>query len=172
MRGKTTFLLLSSILIIFIFQNSGFCQNIEKELAIFQDYIDKEWVGHYVGSEDSDYTHVISWKFIKKDNSVNEIKNVPELGYHQETFYYWNWEENQLAFTSSNNKDMISSGIVQLEDEKIALIGKTYFNGGYSLFKKTFAINDEGKLVDLFYHRRGDDWQQGHLIEYKVWKTK
>ncbi len=166
MRGKTTFLLLSIILIIFIFQSTGYGQGMDKKLAIFNDYVDKEWVGHYVGSEDSIYTHYISWTFEKKDKAVTEIKNVPELGYHQKTSYYWNWSENKLAFTSSNNKEIISSGIVHFENDKIHLIGKTYFSGGYSHFKKTFTIVSNDKVVDLFYRKRGDDWQQGHLIEY------
>ena len=166
MKSKTTFFLISIVLIMSIFQGTGYGQGMDKKLAIFNDYVDKEWVGHYVGSEDSIYTHYISWKFDKNDNSVKETKNVPELGYHQKTFYYWNQEDNQLAFTSSNNKEMISSGIVQLENDKIHLIGTTYFSGGHSLFKKTFMIDSTDKVVDLFYRKRGDDWQQGHLIEY------
>lgn len=166
MESKSTFFLLSAILIMLTLRSTGFCQNIEKELAIFNDFVDKEWVGHYVDSEDSIYIHYISWKFDQNNKAVKESKNVPELGYHQETSYYWNWSENKLAFTSSNNKEMISSGIVHLENDKIHLIGKTYFSGGHSLFKKTFMIDSNDKVVDLFYRKRGDNWQQGHLIEY------
>lgn len=168
MTHKTTLFTVSFVLIMLTFQKTGFCQNIEKELAIFNNYINKDWVGHYIDSEDSIYKHYISWKFDKKNKAVIETKNVPELGYHQETSYYWNWAEKQLAFISSNNKEMISSGVVQFVGDKIVLEGKTFSSQGYSLFKKTLILNSNEKIVDLFYWKNGSDWQQGHRIEYEL----
>lgn len=168
MTHKTVLFTVSFVLIMLTFQKTGFCQNIEKELAIFNNYINKDWVGHYVDSEDSIYKHYIRWTFDKKNKAVIETKNVPELGYYQKTSYYWNWAEKQLAFISSNNKEMISSGVVQFEGDKILLEGKIFSNKGYSPFKKTFFIDSDGKLVDEFYRKKGETWQQGHVITYSA----
>ena len=84
-----------------------------------------------------------------------------------ETIFYYDWEKNQLSFLSLINKEMNSAGKVLYEDSKLVLEGKNFFNGGSGEFIKTYRINEDGKLIDNFYRKRGDDWIQGHLIEYK-----
>ena len=62
---------------------------------------------------------------------------------------------------------MNSTGKVLVEDSTIILEGKTFFNNGSSVFKKTYKINEEGKMIDSFYRKKDDTWIKGHLIEYK-----
>nr|NQU93091.1 hypothetical protein [Bacteroidota bacterium] len=83
------------------------------------------------------------------------------------TWYFWDWEQDQISFLSLLNKDKISRGSAKMEDGKIVVMGKSYFKGGSNDFKKNFETGDGGKQIDLFYRKTGIGWTQGHLIEYQ-----
>lgn len=144
----------------------NFSQN--NPLAIFNDLIDKEWIGHYHNSEDSNLVHILIWHYDLDKKIVKAIKTVPELKFKMETTFYYDFENNKISFISFVNKDMLGKGVAILEQGKILLTGKTFFNSGHSDFKTTYEINKNGELIDHFYRKKNDTWSLGHLIKYKI----
>lgn len=143
---------------------TSFGQN--NSLDIFQDIASKTWEGHYVDSEDSVYTHYIKWEYMFESRALKEIKSVPELNFEMITYYYFDWETDQISTLSLLNKNMISKGLAYNEGDKILIKGRTYFKGGSAEFKKTFQLLDDGTLSDEFYRKKDGHWVRGHLIEY------
>ena len=162
--------LLLTIIVALVLTNLSFSQS--DSVSIFDELANKVWVGHYVGSEDSNMVHNIHFSFLLQNKAVKEIKKVPEVNFNMETYYYWDWKEKQISFLSLINKDMISKGTVTQSNGKITLVGQTYFEGGIADFRKTFHINEDGKLIDCFYRKKKTGWVQGHLIEYVKGESK
>jgi len=62
---------------------------------------------------------------------------------------------------------MNTKGKVIIEGSRIILEGENFFDGGSSTFRKTFEIQENGKIIDLFFRKKGDTWIRGHMIEYE-----
>ncbi len=73
-----------SVMILFIVVSSVLlAQN--NHLQTFHKLVDKEWVGHYVDSEDSHYVHRVKFEYILNGQAVKETKIVDELQFEMET---------------------------------------------------------------------------------------
>ncbi len=159
---KTIFVVLSFIV---FFLNASLV-NCQSDLSIFDDFVGKEWIGHYQDSEDSLLVHTIEWEYDLNKQVVKEIKVVPEVNFLCETYFYWDYETAQISYLSLMNKKMISKGKAILENGRLMLTGKTFFPEGVQENKKTYEINKNGELVDHFYRRSKGIWVMGHFIIY------
>ena len=139
----------------------------DKPLDIFGGISGENWEGHFVDSEDSTYTHVISWEHMLDDKAVVETKSVAELNFEMVTYYYFDWEKDQVSFLSLLNKDLSSTGIVYAEKSKITLEGRTFYQGGSYEFRKSLELQKNGTLLEDFFRKKDGKWVQGHLIEYR-----
>ena len=139
---------------------------VKEYLTIFDDFIGKEWIGHYQNSEDSLLVHTINWEYDINNNLVIETKSVPEVDFYCETYFYWDYETAQISYLSLMNKKMISKGKAIFENGKLKLTGKTFFPKGVQENKKTYEINKNGELADHFYRRSKGIWVMGHFIIY------
>lgn len=165
MKNSLSKLIFSCLLFLLFTTNNCYAQS--SSLQIFEQFMDKNWTGHYMNSEDSGLVHSISWEYILNEKGVKETKSVPEVGFKMETYYYFDWEKNQVSFISLINKDMNSKGKVIIEGSRIILEGENFFDGGSNTFRKIFEIQENGKIVDSFFRRKGDAWIMGHRIEYE-----
>ena len=138
----------------------------QSDLTIFDDFVGKEWTGHFQNSNDSLLVHTIKWEYDLNEQVIKEIKVVPEVNFYCETYYYWDYEADQISYLSLMNKKMISRGTVIKKDGKLELIGKTFFTNGFQENKKTYEITEEGKLNDYFFRKSKGEWQHGHYIQY------
>lgn len=136
------------------------------ELSVFNDLIDTKWTGHYQNSDDSLLTHMISWEFDLNKEIIKETKIVSEVNFHSQTYYYYDYEINQISYLSLMNKKMISKGTLILKNGTIELIGKTYFPNGIQENRKTYKITDNGEIEDHFYRKSKSKWVDGHFIKY------
>ncbi len=161
---KTLFITLS-IIILTISTELLYSQS---DLTIFDDFVGKEWVGHYQDSEDSLLVHTIKWEYELDKRVVKEIKIVPEADFYCETYFYRDHETDQISYLSLMNKEMISKGTVNIRNGKLELSGKTYFQNGFQENRKTYEVTKESKLEDHFFRRSKGNWVQGHFIQYSL----
>ena len=138
----------------------------QSDLTIFDDFIGKEWTGHFQNSEDSLLVHKIEWEYDLDKNVVIELKSVHEVDFNCKTYFYWDHETAQISYISLMNKKMISRGKAIFENGKLILNGKTFFENGAQENRKTFEIKKDGKLEDHFYRRLKGKWIEGHFILY------
>ncbi len=153
------------ILLVLLMYSPVFCQ--KDALKIFDPFIGHKWTGHYVNSEDSALVHYISWEYDLNENYVKQVKDVPEINFKMETYFYWDYELKQISSITFVNKAMLSKGSIEMADNKLVHNYKLFFSQGYSQSKQTLEINDSNKLIDYFYRQRSGEWTQGHHIEYK-----
>ena len=163
-KMKTFFVALSFIVLLL---NSTVAHG-QNNLTIFDDFIDKVWIGHYQDSEDSLIIHTIKWNYDLNKQVIKEIKVVPEVSFYCETYYFWDYETDQISYLSLMNKKMISRGTVIKQNGKLELSGKTFFQNGFQENKKTYEITEDGKLKDYFYRKSKGKWVQGHFIQYSL----
>ncbi|NQV17542.1 MAG: hypothetical protein HQ534_03260 [Armatimonadetes bacterium] len=151
------------LFILCIIPDSAYCQN---DLSKFEKFVGKKWIGHFQNSEDSLLVHTIEWEYDLNNNVVIEIKSVPEVDFYCETYYYWDFEPDQISYLSLMNKKMISKGMAIFDNGKLKLSGKTFFPDGVQENKKTYVINEARKLEDRFYRKSKSKWIMGHFIQY------
>jgi hypothetical protein len=138
----------------------------EQPLSLFKDMVGKQWKGHYVNSSDSVIAHFIRWEYALDSKYVKQTKEVPELNFKMETFFFWDFELKQVSSLTLINRDMIARGQVKTEENKIALQSKTFKRSGTSESKQTFEINSSGQLEDYYFRKESDKWVEGHFILY------
>ena len=148
--------------------NLIYCQD---DLSIFDDFTGKKWIGHYQNSEDSNIVHIIVWQYELNEQVVKEVKTVPGVDFQKETYFFWDFESNQISFLSLMNKALISKGYVTKNNGKLELKGKTFFKDGFQEFKQVYEITGDGKLKDYFFRKSNDKWMQGHFIKYTSCKV-
>ena len=153
------------ILLGIVIYNNGVCQ--KDTLQIFETFVGHKWIGHYINSDDSALVHYITWEYCLDSNYVKQIKEVPEVGFKMESYFYWDYEKKQISSLSLLNKEILSKGRVQHNKEKLEIYERTFFGEGYSDSKKTFEITEAGNLKDCFYRKKSNKWIQRHLIIYK-----
>ena len=142
-------------------------QDLDKSLQMFDPLIGKSWIGHYVG-RDEELDHFIRWEPILNGKAVREIKDVPELGFSLERVYYYDWGLEQLSFLALTSRGFISRGSASLDEGRILLTGVSVRPDGSAGFRIAFEVTPEGLLQDRFYLKKGDTWDQRHLIEYSA----
>jgi len=159
---KTIFIT-SSFIVFFLNASLVYSQN---DLTFFDDFVGNNWTGHFQNSEDSLIVHTIEWEYGLDNNVVIETKSVPEVNFNCKTNYFWDYETNQISYTSLMNKKMISRGKAIFKNGKLTLSGKTFFSEGVQENKKVYEINKNGELEDHFYRLSKGKWSLGHLIIY------
>ncbi len=159
---KTIFII-STFIVFFLNTSLVYSQN---NLTVFDDFVENKWTGHFQNSEDSLLVHTIEWEYDLDNNIVIETKSVPEVNFYCETYYFWDYETNQISYISLMNKKMISRGKAIFENGKLMLSGKTFFSEGVQENKKTYEISEERKLKDYFYRKSKSKWIEGHFIIY------
>jgi hypothetical protein len=157
---KIIFLLFAMFL-----SHSAFSQ--KEQLKFFEVFMDHQWKGHYINSEDSALLHELSWEYGLDSSYVKQTKIVQEVDFKMETYFYWDYELNQISSLSLLNKQMISKGKVFFKENKLMHFYEAYFNGGSNSSKQTFGLDENDQLSDYFYRQKSDDWIEGHFIIYK-----
>lgn len=135
-------------------------------LSMFRPLIGRTWAGHFVGSSDSELKHVIRWEKILNGSVVKSTKTVAALDFQMETYFYWDWEKEHIAFLQLTSRGIFSRGTAGFINGKIELSGTGIKPNGVSEFKQTFEIKSDGSLKDYYYRKENGEWLQGHLIEY------
>ncbi|MBT5874578.1 MAG: hypothetical protein HOH43_14255 [Candidatus Latescibacteria bacterium] len=132
-------------------------QDLDERLQILKPMMSKQWIGHYVGSTDSEIEHAVRWDSILDGKAVK---------FTMETTYFWDQDREELRFLQLTNRGASSVGTVHFEEDRVTLLGSGA--DGASEFKQTFAIGADGTLADYFYREEGGALVQGHFIEYDL----
>jgi hypothetical protein len=152
--------------VVLFFSGTALSQEFDEHLLMLRPLAGETWVGHFVNSSDSGLVHVIRWEPILNGKVVKSTKEVAALDFTMETYYFWDWEKENISFLQLTSRGIFSRGTVTLDEAKITLSGRGIRSKSVSGFKQTFEIQSDGKLQDCFYRKNNDEWVQGHLIEY------
>lgn len=153
------------VLIILLLVSSSIYSQ-KNDLKHFMKFTENNWHGHYVNSEDSSLNHFVKWTYNLDSNYVKQIKNVPEVNFKMETYYYYDYETASIEFISFLNKNMISKGSVKFNNDTLIKYENTFFENGKSESKSFFIMNGN-TLHDYFYRKSKGKWAPGHYIIYR-----
>ena len=143
-------------------------QELDGRLEFLAPIINRTWVGHFVGSADSTLTHRVRWEPILDGKAVRRTKSVPEAGFADDGYYFWDWEAGQVAFISVGNRGQVTRGFVASEEGRAVLRGAWRDANGIHEFALTLKVLPDGKLEDRYYRVANGEWTQGHLIIYSA----
>jgi hypothetical protein len=141
---------------------------LDHHLSILKPLIDRDWVGHYVGSADSNLTHMIHWEMILDGKAVKKTKSVPDADFVGETFFYWDESKGAVAFLSLNNRGRVSWGVLGESLGRVVEHGIHVVKGDTTEYKISFEVLPDGRLRDVFERMVDGSWRQGHVIEYEA----
>ena len=136
------------------------------ELSIFRPLIGTGWSGHFQDSWATQADQVIEWKTILNGQVVRWSKQVEELGFSMETYFYWNPGLGSIAFVQLCSNGNHGEGAVETEDHVLALVGISNQASRAVEFRQTFEITADGTLEDRYFSRSGDGWAPQHVIVY------
>lgn len=141
---------------------------LDNRLAILQPLIDREWVGHYVGSADSSLTHKVHWETILDGKAVKKTKSVPDADFEGHTFFFWDESKGAVAFLSLNNRGRVSWGVLGESQGRVVEHGIHVAEGDTTEYKLSFEVLPDGRLRDVFERMVDGAWREGHIIEYRA----
>jgi hypothetical protein len=142
-------------------------QELADPLQMLAPLLGKTWVGHYVDSPaDQHLTHIVRWEAALDGQAVRQTKEVPELGFSLESFYYWDWERKEVVFLTLTSRGFNSHGVAHSERGSIIMLGLNLGSDSAREFKLRFDLLPGDRLRDRFFLKQDDGWEQRHLIEY------
>lgn len=136
----------------------------------FFNYLNgKTFVGHYSDQETAFISHKISWETKLEGKLVHMIKTAPEVNFEMEAWFYTDQPDGDNSFLMINNKNSILKGTYKIEKGILWLEGRVYEdNKIIQVFRQSFKVNEQGKLVDKFYRLKNEEFIMGHEILYSV----
>ena len=137
-------------------------------LGFLSDITGRVWLGHYSNAEDAHYNHAVRWSAELDGKAVRVEKKVSELNFMMETVFFWDPEIQKISFVSLTNRGQVSRGTAVEEDGKLVLLGVSKAEGDSRDFKMSYCLMPDGSLEDRFFIKKGEEWQQRHLIRYNV----
>jgi hypothetical protein len=146
----------------------GHSQELGGRLEFLAPLLDKDWVGRFVGSSDSTLTHHARWTAIMDGRAVKRVKTVPQAGFADEGYYYWDWERGEVAFISVSNRGQVTQGTVSTDEGHIILRGVWRDDEGPHEFVLTLEVLPDGRLQDRYDNVVDGKRTPGHRIEYSA----
>jgi hypothetical protein len=139
---------------------------LDEHLEFLKPLMGKEWVGGFVGSGSPDIQIRLLFEQVLGGNAVRYVREAEAVGYSALTHIYWNPGRQEVCFLSLNNKGTVDEGVVNVEDGRIVLRGKSHRDDETIEFKTTWEIDPKGTLRDTFLRMEGNEWVRGHLQEF------
>ncbi len=157
------------LLMLFFFCGSNVSgEEASDPLGFLSDLTGRVWLGHYSNPEDAHYNHVVRWSAALDGKAVRVEKKVSELNFEMETIFFWDPEIEKISFVSLTNRGQVSRGTAAKEDGTLVLLGASKAEGDSRDFKMSYCLMPDGTLEDRFFIKKGEEWQQRHLIRYNV----
>jgi len=145
---------------------SSSATELDEHLQFLEPLIGKEWVGGYVGSGSRDIQIVLRFEEVLGGRAVRYVREVEAADFSELTQFYWNPGRKEICFISLNNRGIVGEGVVNAEDGRIVLRGKSHRPDRTTEFKTTLEIDPNGTLRDTFLRMEGSEWVQGHIQEF------
>ncbi len=140
---------------------------LNEHLSGFKPMLAERWVGHY--SPDSEgMTHIVSWQPMLGGQAVRFAKNVPEIGFSMETWFFWNPTNERVELFSLTSKGHVTQGTVAFPSGTVEI--HLWETGPIETpqTRLIFRVDQDGKLYDEFFRRTNDGWHRGHLVIYTL----
>lgn len=141
-------------------------EDLDESLDFLQPLLNKTWVGGYVDSSDRDLEITMRWEPILGGKAVRRTVDVPALQFSGETYFYWDRNEERVAFLMLNTRGLTSTGTAAQDGRAVTLRGKTYWPDRVMDFRAVVEVLPDGKLKDLFYRMENGEWVEGHHQEF------
>jgi hypothetical protein len=138
--------------------------DLDERLQFLEPLIETHWVGRF--TDGPDVAHECRWKPDLDGRAVRYTKEVAELEFSVDGFYYWDSADGRVEFFTLTSNGFVSQGVVSTEGERIVLIGTSVSAERATEFKMTFEVGSDGRLHDRFYRHSGTEWPLGHHIIY------
>jgi hypothetical protein len=140
----------------------------EEHLEFLEPLTGKQWTGGFLDTESSDIEIHLRFETILGGRAVSYLREAPSADFSSLTHVYWHPGRGQVCFLTLMNRDIVGEGVVETENGRIVLRGKSHHPGKVIEFKTILEIDERGKLKDTFLRLEEGSWVQGHAQEFSA----
>lgn len=146
-------------------------QTLDANLKILEPLANKTWVGELSAPDGS-----ARWKTIQKyevlpgGHVVKLTRKTPDIGSHEEGYFYWDREEGKVAVFLINQKGIVQRGLVTKDGDRLTIAGRISFPERTFDYRNTFELTSAGTMTDRWFQNAFGDWRPGHVVELTVRK--
>jgi len=144
------------------------CEQPIEPLAGFAPLLGTHWMGHFVSLPAPPFEHFITWDLALSGQVIRWLKTVDDVGFVMETYFYWDRIRETIAFVQLCNNGIHGTGVAEVADDTLTLLGVAMQPSGAIEFRQTFEQLEDGALVDRYDTRAGDAWSPEHVIVYTL----
>lgn len=124
----------------------------------------RSWRGGYVGSDGPTIDH--HWEVALNGHVVVRRIDVPEVGFLDETRFFWDWERERIAFVGLNTRGIVTRGTVEAGEGKLVLSGIDHWPDRITESRRTIEVLADGRMRDTYERREAGQWVPGHVQEF------
>jgi len=137
---------------------------LDSRLAAFASLVGTSWRGGYVGSDGPTIDH--HWEAALDGHAVVRRIDVPEVGFSDETRFFWDWQQERIAFVGLNTRRIVTRGTVATSEGHLILQGTDHWPDHVTESRRTVELLPGGQMRDVYERREAGQWVPGHVQEF------
>lgn len=149
---------------IFISISVLYGQQLDEHLSLFQPIINRRWEGDMPRFGEG-VKRQVRWEIMWNGKAVRQVTEVEKVNFITETYYYWDYDKQEIGMFSLSNNGSFLQGHVKEEKRKILLYGVAVYPEVKMKFRNTFELTEDRKLLDRWFTFRDGEWKPGHIFE-------
>jgi len=135
-----------------------------EHLRLLEPLTGKNWAGIMKRFGEGSKREV-QWDFRWDGKAVRQVTRIVKINFFTETYYYWDYDKQEIGMFSLSSNGNFLQGHVKEENGKICMYGIAAYPEAKIMFRNTFELTEDGKLIDRWFTFRDGEWKPGHMFE-------
>lgn len=149
-------------------------QELDSRLKPLEPLLKSKWEG-FLKSPDGkqEFLVIRTFEVLQKGKIIKCTKTNEDRGNYGEGFFYWDDQNEEIAFFFIENNGVFNRGFVETDNNLIKIEGTMTWprqpNPQVSQtfnFRNTFEVNENGSFTDRWFQDAFGDWRPGHVITF------
>ena len=149
------------IILITLSFSSIYGQELDEKLKLLEPFTNKLWEAEIPRFGEGAKMEIM-WEVMWEGKVIKETGELKILNYTFETYYYWDFNKQEIGVFSIHSNGNFSHGHVKEEDGKILVYGYGTLPDKKLEFRNTFEFTEDGKLLDKYFRFEDGEWKAGH----------
>jgi hypothetical protein len=134
---------------------------LDAHLQVLAPLIGERWIGNFRNDPEAPGL-IFSWEVILGGHAVRGLRLVPDKNFVGESTFYWDEQQQTVAYVSLTNNGYVSHGTVVLDEGRIVVAGSQTGPNGTKDVRAMFWIDDQGRLNNQLHNFENGKWEPAH----------